>query len=95
MHRHQAASSDFQRASSTLNGLLSLLLLLTGIAMILAVERRAVRPDRKPSQWLLLPASAITQRSTRLARLQLSPATPKLSAATPVPDRTDLPGRAA
>ena len=78
----------------TLNGLLSLLLLLlTGIALILAIERRAVRPDRKPSQWLLLPASAVTQRSTRLAGLQVPPATPELSAATPATDRTGRPGR--
>ncbi len=77
----------------TLNGLLSLLLLLAGIALILAVERRAVQPDLKPSQWLVLPASAITQRSTRLARLQLSPATPKLSAGMPATDRNDLPRR--
>lgn len=70
------------------------MLLLTGLAMVLVVEWRAVQPDRHPGAWLPLPASAITERSTRLARLQLSPPTAKLAAASPATDHYDLPRRA-
>jgi RsiW-degrading membrane proteinase PrsW (M82 family) len=57
----------------TLDGLLSLLLLLAGLAAVLLVEWRAVQPNGKPSEWLRLSAYAVGQRSSRLAVLQLSP----------------------
>jgi RsiW-degrading membrane proteinase PrsW (M82 family) len=67
----------------TLDGLLSLLLLLAGLVTFLIVERRAVQPDGKPAGWLPLPAPIAFQRSSRLATLQLSPTRPELSPARP------------
>jgi RsiW-degrading membrane proteinase PrsW (M82 family) len=60
----------------TLNGLLSLLLLMAGIVMVLRMERRAIQPKVDLAEWIRLPASAAIHRGTRLAVLQLPPATP-------------------
>ena len=58
----------------TLNGHLSVFLLVAGLILMLLIEWRAVRSGGDIRQWIQLPPPLAGQRSSRLARLQLAPA---------------------